>query len=437
VSLSSAPLSGAGQVTGAVVVFQNIMEVKRAEQQQRFLAEASAVLASSLEYRETLDAVARLAVPLLADLCMFDELYEDGTIERLVVVATDEDKRRLASQAVRAPQAGWKTPQAMAIESGDPTVIGDLPTWMEEVDDDGAEHVAVMRALGLKSILVFPMLARGRTLGALTLATAESDRRYSRADLAIAEDLARRAAIAIDNSRLAHAAQKEIRSRQDLLSIVSHDLQNPLSVIFINLDRMLTRTDLDERTTKQLGAMTRSAHRMHRMIRDLLDTASIEEHHLAIVRELVDVAPLIAMAVGGLQPQAANMIALVQEVGPDLPKIFADAARIEQVLVNLAGNAIKFTASGGTITVRAEAVDDAVRFSVRDTGSGIAVADLGRLFDRFYQAKETARRGTGLGLFIVRGIVEAHGGRIWVESQLGVGSTFFFTVPTAISQEPA
>lgn len=429
VSYSAAPLARAGQVTGAVLVFHDIMDVKRAERHQRFLAEASALLAASPDYRETLAKVAEQAVPLLADLCMFDELGENGEVERLVVAGSDEERRRLAqATSLSVPRPGWKSPQALAMESGDPTFIGELPSSPD--DDDHTSAVTLMRAVGLQSILVLPLLARGRTLGAMTLATVQADRKYSAADLLVAEDLARRAAIAIDNARLAKAAQRAIGLRQDVLAIVSHDLRGPLSVILLNLEALRKRSGLDAGVVKGVHAMTRAAKRMGTMLRDLLDTASIEAAHLSVVRSFVDPAALVAEAADALEQQAAGKVRIVREIAPGVPEVFADAARIQQVFANLGANALKFTAAGGTITFGAGVEGGAVRFSVSDTGSGIAEGDLGRLFDRFYQASQTARQGTGLGLFIVRGIIEAHGGHVWVESQIGAGSTFLFTVPT-------
>jgi PAS domain S-box-containing protein len=426
VSYSAAPLSYGGEVAGAVLVFQDLVDLLRAERHQRFLAEASAVLSASLDYRETLQAVAELAVPLLADICTFDELDEGGTVERLVVVGSEELRRRLADLSLPSiPRPDWKSPQALAMESGDPTVIG---TLTGSPDDDHSSAVELMRAAGLTSMVVFPMLARGRTLGALTLALSGEERKYEGGDLRVAEDLAHRAAIAIDNARLARAAQDAVRLRQDLLSIVSHDLRNPLSVILLNLHLLLERPDLDARMRSSLGTMRRSAKRIQAMVRDLLDTANIEAHGLSVVPAPIEVAPLIAEAMEAVSAQAANRVTLAHELAPGLPRVLADGARIQQVLVNLAANAIRFTAAGGKVTFRAEVDDGLVKFSVEDTGTGIAAADLGHLFERFYQAASSSSQGTG--------IVEAHGGTVWVESQVGRGSTFFFTVPIA-PDEPA
>jgi signal transduction histidine kinase len=419
-----------------------VIEAKQAaaqasEKEQRLLARVSAVVGFSLEYRGTLEALARAAVPQFADLCLIDEVGEDGTVARLEVIFADETKQRdLADQMRRfSPQPGWRTAQAAVLASGESLLFGTVTDPLAEGIAHDQEDADTLRAAGINSLMAVPLLARGKTLGALTFAAAESGRRYSTRDLAVAEEIAHRAAIAIDNAQLYEQAQRATRGREDLLAIVSHDLNNPLAVIGLNIDMLLKHSRPEERRKygrKQLELIDRAVTRMTGLLRDLLDTASIEAGHLSIERALVPVVQLVTEALEAVQPLAAKKrLRLESDLGDDLPAVFADADRIQQVLINLLGNAIKFTGKGRSITVRAERLGDAVRLSVADTGAGIAEGDLRHLFDRFWQAQGTARAGTGLGLFIARGIVEAHRGTISVESKLGEGSTFSFTLPDA------
>jgi signal transduction histidine kinase len=252
--------------------------------------------------------------------------------------------------------------------------------------------------------------------------------------LVLLEDLARRAVMAFENAELYANALQAIRARDDVLNAVSHDLKGPLTVVLGFVNVFLSKAAPEEPLIcdrKQVEAIQRSAKQMNALIDDLLDTASIRANHLCVEPVACPVVPLIDEAMDLPKALAAsNCLQLKSDVAPDLPPVLVDRHRILQVLNNLIGNAIKFTPPGGAVTVRAalQAEDD-IQFCIEDTGSGIAQDEIPRIFDRFWQARKTARLGTGLGLFIVKGIVEAHGGRVWVESQLGAGSKFFFTLP--------
>ena len=223
-------------------------------------------------------------------------------------------------------------------------------------------------------------------------------------------------------------AQQAIRTRDEILGIVAHDLRSPLGAILMQaslLQRRGAEVDLGK-------AIERSARRMNRLIEDLLDVTRIEAGYFAIDRTHVAVLALIADAVEGQRAAATSAsLELQVDAAKDLPDVWADRDRVLQIFENLIGNAIKFTADGGRITIGAIPRPGAVLFSVADTGRGIAEAELPHLFDRFWQAEKAGRRGVGLGLPIVKGIVQSHGGHIWVESTLGRGCTFFFTLPTA------
>lgn len=259
----------------------------------------------------------------------------------------------------------------------------------------------------------------------------DSGRRYDETDLALAEELARRAALAIENARLFTEAQRATRARDEMLGVVAHDLRNPLNTITMGAE-LLLEVIPSERAMERRHAeiVRRAADRMNRLIQDLLDVRRMDEGRLTVDPHPEPVASVVGDAVEMLRPlAAASALTLEGELAADLPRVLVDPARVQQVFSNLLGNAIKFTPGGGHITLRAERASGEVRFAVTDTGPGIPTDQVPHIFGRFWQGNRGDRRGIGLGLAIAKGIVEAHGGRIWVESRLGEGSTFFFTVP--------
>lgn len=425
------PLWHDGLLSGAVLAFRDIAESKRSEKEQRILAEVSALLASSLEHTETLGALARFSVPLLADVCFVDELSESGSVQRVAVVFADERKQRELEATVRSylPHPDWQTPEARVLRSG----RGILTTSIEDAARDAA-HAQAMRDGGMRYMLCVPLIARGKTLGVLSFVMAESNRTYGPSDLPLAEEIGRRAGLAVDNARMYEKATNATRSRDDLLAVVAHDLKNPLGVILMSIAVLQSSSAPDRRirSSKPLMMIQRSAQRMDRLIRDLLDAAGIDAGHLPMQLRRVDVRSLVGEAVEALSSLAqARSIQIECAIPGELPSVAGDSGRLQQVLSNLLSNALKFTPPGGSISVSASRSGDSVTFCVSDTGPGVPESDCAHLFDRFWQAQRTAHFGSGLGLYIVKGIIEAHGGRVWVESKVGAGSAFFFTVPVA------
>jgi PAS domain S-box-containing protein len=429
--------------SGATIGFRTILvdssETKQLENKLRLLSEAGQALNSSLDYMATLEAVAHIAVPALADLCMVDVLGDAGGIERPLVVFADSRKQKILAEKIKPlrVRSGRQTLQARVIESGEPMQLSEPSDRIRERIVEDHAHPDAMAAAGIRSLMVVPLFARGRTFGALTLAVVELNRRYSSSDLQLAQDLASRAALAMDNAQLYIKAQRAITARDATLALVSHDLRNPLAVILMKASLMLKDPDTDRRaeTRKFIESVRRAAERMNRLIQDLLDVSSIEAGRFSIERKPQLVAPLVSGAVEAMRVQAAAKSLRIDTILPAENRLAdCDADRVGQVLTNLISNAIKFTEAGGTITVRVEPRTSDVCVSITDTGPGIPEPDLPHIFDRFWHAQRSARGGTGLGLSIAKGIVEAHGGRILVESAPGVGSTFFFTLPLARPQ---
>ena len=386
---------------------------QRAERRADFLAEASRILSTTFDYASTLAELARLAVPRAADYCTIDVVESDGRAARLGAAHVDPDREDWVRSVTHTARGGATDPVRDALDLGRSTVDGD-------------------------TLLTVPLVVSGDTIGALTLGLADSGRRYGEDDLALAEELARRAAMAVDRARLYHDAQQATRARDRILAVVAHDLRNPLNTALLATEMLLELEDRDE-YQRYLEIIERSATGMNRLIQDLLDITRIESGKLALDRHELAVGTLIEEAMAMLRPLAeAQSITMACEVAPGLPSLLADAPRLLQVFSNLVGNATKFTPAEGRIGVSCDATDEGVRFGVTDTGPGIPPDQLPHIFGGFWQGKPTDRRGIGLGLSIAKGIVEGHGGRIWVESEVGVGSAFYFTIPAAeISGAPS
>jgi PAS domain S-box-containing protein len=414
-------LDDRGEVTGGLGIAQNITKRKRFEEEQRFLAEVGAVLASSLDYEETLRNIADLAVRDFCDCCIVDVIGAAGEIRRVRAACRDPSKDRLMQAMTRIPlePAGQRA-----------TLIQPVPATMlaSFTSADRAE----LEALRPRATILVPLKSRDTLFGAMALVS--TSREYGPSDVALAEDLAHRAALSIENARLYAEARRAIKSRDEILGIVAHDLRNPLNTIALRAG--LLRTSENDQTRRQIDAIERAAQRMNRLIKDLLDVTRIESGHLSLDAGRIATANVLADCVEAQRSAAdAAQVDLRLELDQSLPVVWADRDRVAQIFENLIGNAVKFTTRGGQIRVGAAPRDNHVLFWVADTGVGISPEQLPHIFDRFWQTREARRHGAGLGLPIVKGLVEAHGGRIWVDSAPGRGTTCFFTIPTSAEHE--
>lgn len=405
----------------------------------RFLAQASLVLEESLDYETTLARVVRLAVATIADFAAIALRGDDGTVAWVASAHCDPAKANLAERLLAyAPQPTWASQPVLATLRSDSTqLVREVDeTFVQSIAND-AEHLALLQELGMTSLLSMPLFARGRVFGSLIfIATRESGRHYRDRDVAIAREVARRAALAVDHAMLFKAAEHARRMREQVLAMVSHDLMNPLSTVMMAadfmLDELLPADDAHRLHRQQLHAIGRATQRMRRLIGDLLDASAADGGRLHVEPGPQPADRILEEAREALQPlAAAKDVVLMVQAHPNLPVVHADHDRLVQVLVNLGSNAIKFTGAGGCVVLRARVRRGALEFRVTDSGPGIAPSDLPHVFELFWQAPATARMGTGLGLAIAKGIVEAHGGRIEARSVLGKGSSFRFTVPLA------
>ncbi len=401
-----------------------------AQPYERCLTDLGSFLASSLDYEETLAAVANLAVRSLADFCIID-IVEGGEVKRLQVAHADPERADLTRQLLRYPlDRGRPHMSLAAIEARKTVLVSEMSEAVLDALAQGEEHRRILDALRPRSFMAVPLLARDRLLGVVLFVS--SSRSYGDGDVVLAERLVQLAALEVDNARLYREAQQALQARDRVLGIVAHDLRNPLHTINMSAALLLDPAFSEVERARQARMIQRSVQRMDRLIQDLLDIARIEADRLNLKREVHDARDLVEEVVElHTSLAAASGLRLRYDRNEEGMPISADRDRLLQVLSNLIGNAIKFTPEGGEIEVRAERMDEGMRFSVRDTGPGISAEDLPNLFQPFWQAKRGSRDGAGLGLMIARGIVEAHGGTIRADSVPGQGSTFSFTIPAA------
>jgi PAS domain S-box-containing protein len=520
-----------GSIDHWVGTATDIDDQKRAEEFQRFLGEASSMLGSSLDYHSTLASVAHLAVPAIADWCTI-EIVEDGELRELEVAHEDPMKLPLVRELRRRyPQPD----QARAAATGRGALVADVTDELlqEAAADD--VHLELLRELGPRSSIVVPMAVRNRVLGTITLVTSTSERVYGPRDLALAEDVARRAAVAIDNARLYERVEAQAQAarvlaaigdgvalvdqdgvvrlwnpaaeqisgvgedeavgrrlddivpgwrstddgraetvplevagreiwlsisgvrfddgtvyafrdlthervletmRQDLVATVSHELRTPLAAIYgaaVTLRRQDIGLD-DELRERLLGIVVEESERLSEIVNDLLLASQLDAGTLPIAIEATDPRALAAAVVESARAHLPEGTTIKLNAPASLPRVAADPGQLRQVLDNLLENAVKYSPSGGVIDVTLEARSDALRFAVRDPGLGIPAGEHRRIFEKFYRLDPDMSHGvggTGLGLYICRELVRRVGGRIWVDSVEGKGSTFFVEIPLA------
>ena len=408
-----------------------------AEAEQRraaFLADASRVLSASFDYQTTLASLARLAVPTFADFCTVDILDDQGLIQRVGIAHSDPEKEPLLREITKWVRAGAPMVAHLhrALVDGESTLLTDVDQATITKHAISPEHERLILQLAPTSVACVPLKLADKVIGALAWYSTEEGRNYRPRDLELAAELARRAALAVENARLYHQSEQATRARDQMLGVVAHDLRNPLNTMLMAAQLLADSTTPESPTRRQAAIVQRAGERMNRLVQDLLDVKRMESGHLVVEPRRVAAHALVSEAVDMLRSLASSssIDLVLEETCDELPSVCADVHRVQQVLSNLIGNAVKFTPRGGRIVVRCSRAPREVRFEVRDTGPGIPAEYLPHVFGQFWQASRSDRRGIGLGLAIAKGIVEAHGGKIWVESEPGEGSSFFFTLPS-------
>jgi PAS domain S-box-containing protein len=435
-----------GTLEGVVLVFRDITERRRLQreaQRQRehiaFLDEATTVLTASLDHEETLKRLADLAVPRVADWCVIYLAAEkdEGRIRQLVVAHADPEKTEWARELnVRYPPDPQAPRGAMAvIRTGQAEFYPEIPDALLVQSAKDEEHLRLLRELGIRSAMTVPLTFRDRVYGAMSFVTSESGRRYTAEDLGVARELARRAGQAIDNARLYSEVQTAVRVRDDFLSIASHELRTPLTPLQLQLDAIIRAAregggDLSSlQLTTKLDTISRSVVRLERLVNSLLEISRITGQRLRLDREEVDLVGLVREIAERFAPQLNQTGTRLMLYAPVTLVGQWDRTRLEQIVTNLLSNALKF-GPGRPLEIRMEADERTATLEVADHGIGISEEDQKRIFERFERAVATRHfGGFGLGLWMVRQIVEAMGGSIRVASRLGQGSTFTVQIP--------
>lgn len=400
-----------------------------AERRSAFLAEVGAVLSGSLDYPETLAKVAALVVPRLADGCILDELTEHGSFGRVVTRHRDPATDRLLAETRRLypPPANPRSRVAAVLGSRRTDFLPEVDAAIVERLAVDERHRRILEEVGIRSVMFVPLVARERTVGVLTLMRTAGARPYTPRDVALAEEVARRAALYIDNARLYRSVRSESAARQKVVSMVSHEVRNPLSTILLNATAALDDGTDGDGARQPLDAVILAAEQIHHLVQDLADVTRLEAGSLPVEHAAFRPGLVLREAAMMLEPLATRRgLRFGARAEGELPPVVGDRERTLQVLSNLVGNALRHTPEGGEIEMRAEAMGGVVRFCVADSGSGIAPEAMSGLFTPLWSGDVPAR---GMGLPLSRAIVEAQGGRLWAESTPGEGSRFFFTLP--------
>jgi signal transduction histidine kinase len=405
-----------------------------AEQNLNFLAEASKVLSSSLNFRRTLRAVTRLAVPRIADWCAVDILGADGKPELLAVAHVDPKKVRWARALRKREPVDMSDPTGLpnALRTGRSEFYPVITDEMIVAAAKDERHLELMRSIGLSSVMIVPLMSNRRAIGAISFVAAESGRHFSPADLAMAEELASRAALAIENARLYEGAQRAIALRDDFIAVASHELKTPVTSMKIYADalrRQAVRRG-DEQAERSLVKINEQIDRLTTLIGDLLDVSKIESGRLAFDLAPFDLDALVAEIIDGVQQTAERH--RIECTGTIGRSIRGDRERLAQVFTNLLTNAVKYSPGADRVLVRLAATETGAVIEVQDFGIGIDREHHRRIFDRFYRVSSPDEKtfpGLGVGLYVTSEIVRRHDGAITVRSEKGRGSTFRVMLP--------
>ena len=420
----------------------DVTDRSRSEESARFLADASGALAGVEDYQRTLEHVAQLAVPYFADWCGVDLKQPDGSLSRLAVQHIDPSKIELAKELHRRfpPDPNAAQGVQAVLRSGLSELVPVITDDMLMAAIQDPERLSMVRQLGLRSYLCVPLKVRGETIGVITFAMAESGRTLSTYELTLAEDLAGRAAIALENARLYHELRETDRRKDEFLAMLAHELRNPLAPISNALYILGLQPSQSATADQARAMMERQVQHMVRLVDDLLDVSRIMRGKIELQKETIHLNDVVGRAIETVQPLIDGLGHRLEVSLPDPQvRVDVDPIRMSQVLANLLNNAAKYTERGGRIWLDGEQRNGDVLLRVRDNGIGIEAGMLRQVFDLFAQAdhsRQRAQGGLGIGLTLVRRLVELHGGTVEASSRgLGQGSEFVIRLPRLTGKE--
>jgi PAS domain S-box-containing protein len=408
------------------ITLRDLSEQRRVEDRLQLIADAGALLGASLRTEETLDALSRLVVPRMADACLVDLLDASG----LHRVGAAHRERRWAEYLMELGSPGPPDAHLGGVfkvaRTGEAELVPIVDeAWLRAAGSEERNQKLARVGLLPKSLILVPFRGRAGVLGVLTMGMLGEARCYDALDLSTAQAIADRAALAIENARLYEQTLQAKQLREDVLGIVSHDLRSPLGAIALSAHALAKKTD-----AREVRVIERAVPRAEALISDLLTAAALDAGSLPLEKHAEDVRTVLEEAVELQRPKAANRsVQLETVIAREIPPVAMDRHRVLEVLGNLLDNALKFTPPGGRVSLEARQRDGVLAVAVSDTGPGIAAEEQQHLFDRFWQGAKQRSAGAGLGLSIAKGIVEAHGGSLRVDSTPGRGATFTFVLP--------
>jgi signal transduction histidine kinase len=412
---------------------------RRAEHSVRFLANAGAALAESLDAVQIFERLTGLLVPEIADWCTIDVLDDARQIHRVAARHVNAEKEAVMHEFRDHQAPDWSSPQppSVVLRSGAPLLVEEVTEDLLRGSARDLEHLRLVRALGVRSMISVPMIARGRTVGAITCCASDRARRYGPGDVTVAQELAQRAALAIDNARLFQKAQDAVRAREEFLSVAAHELHTPITSLHLMM-QALQRGGMPvtaDTVRQTFGVADRQVRRLIKLIDELLDVSRIQARRLPIELERVDLSALVREVAQRFTDDALRAGSSVSLHADEAVVGNWDPTRLEQVVSNLLSNAIKFGAARPIEITVSQARGEA-RLVVRDHGIGVSPERLPHIFERFERGVSTRQYGgLGLGLYIVRSVLEGMGGLVQCDATPGGGSTFVVALPRGLDGE--
>lgn len=421
-------------IVASKIAFTYHKERQYIEGNLQYLAEASGILSSPLDYQTTLNTIAKLAVPHIADWCAVDILDERGKLQQVAVAHKDPKKVKWAKELRKKQPIDMSAKSGVAnvLRTGKPELYPLITDELLRASSKSEKEYKLTKSIGFTSAIVVPILSHRQPVGAITLVTAETNRHYNEADLLMAKELATRASVAIQNSKLYKGSQEAITMRDDFISVASHELKTPITSVkmFTQILKNHSMQIGDTKAVSHLSKMEKQLNKLTELIYDLLNVSKIQAGRMEFREELFDFDHAVKEVINILQQSETKHVIAVK--GKTKKKVHGDEERIGQVLNNLISNAIKYSPKSRKVEVTLQSDNKNVSVAVRDFGIGMEAAHLGRIFERFYRVYDTTDKtfpGLGIGLYISSEIVKRHGGRLWVDSDIGKGSTFYFSIP--------
>jgi signal transduction histidine kinase len=409
-------------------------ELQYVENSLRYLAEASKILSSSLDYQTTLNTVAELAVPQIADWCAVDILDSAGKLQQVALAHRDPKK------VAWAKKLREKQPVDMNAPTGVPNVLRTGRSEIYPIITDemlvslakNKKELELARSIGFTSVMIVPIISHGKSTGAITFVTTETERHYNQADLLMAEELGTRASVAIENATLYKGSKEAISLRDEFISVASHELKTPVTSVkmFTQVLRKHSEQIGDAKAVNHLSKMDKQINRLTELIYDLLNISKIQAGKMEFKQKTFDFDSFVREMIDVLQQSEEKHRLVIK--GRTGKIVFGDEERIGQVINNLISNAVKYSPKADKVIIRLTANDDTVTLSVEDFGIGMEKEHLSRIFERFYRVYDTTDKtfpGLGIGLYISSEIIRRHNGSFHVDSHPGKGSVFSFSLP--------